>query len=122
MLPTTVLQPFVPGGPDFDSAKHFYRALGFTLDFESEAGDIAGFSCAAGKFLLSNAVFAGWNDNFMMSLTVPDLDAWWVHVEGLDLPGAFGVRAPMPPRLQPWGLTVAYVFAPGGPLWHIVQA
>jgi hypothetical protein len=121
MLPTSALQPFVPGGPDFALSKRFYLALGFTLDFESGAGDVASFSCDSGKFLLQNAAFEGWGDNFMMSLAVPDLDAWWAHIESLDLAGRFGVRAPLAPTIQPWGLTVAYVFAPAGPLWHIVQ-
>lgn len=123
MMPTTIaVRPFVPGGPDFEAARRFYTALGFTQDFVSDANDVAGFSCEGGSFLLQNAVFPGWNDNFMMSLAVADLDAWWTHIESLKLADAFDVGAPRPPAMQPWGLRVAYVFAPGGPLWHIVQA
>jgi len=120
--PTVALRAFVPGGPDFDMAMRFYEALGFRRDFLSDAGDVAGFSCEGGSFLLQNAAFPGWNDNFMMSLSVADLDAWWSHIDRLDLAGTFSVTAPRPPAAQPWGLRVAYVFAPGGPLWHIVQA
>jgi hypothetical protein len=122
MLPVANVQPFVPGGPDFGAAKRFYLALGFTLDFEAPDGSVAGFCCDGGRFLLQNAAFDGWNENFMMSMAVPDLDGWWVHIEGLDLAAQFGVRAPLAPAMQPWGLRVAYLFAPGGPLWHIVQA
>jgi uncharacterized glyoxalase superfamily protein PhnB len=57
----------------------------------------------------------------MMQLTVDDLDAWWTHVESLDLPAVFGVPAPKPPKLQPWGLRIAYVVDPCGVLWHIAQ-
>lgn len=123
MMPATLaLRPFVPGGPDFEVARRFYLALGFTQDFLSDAGDIAGFSCTGGSFLLQNASFLGWNDNFMMSLTVADLDDWWAHIDRLDLAGTFQVRLPQAPAMQPWGLRVAYLFAPGGPLWHIIQA
>lgn len=123
MMPATVaMRPFVPGGPDFEAAQRFYTALGFTLDFVSDAKDIAGFSCEGGSFLLQNAAFPGWNDNFMMSLAVADLDAWWAHIDSLKLAETFGVEAPRAPAMQPWGLRVAYVFAPGCPLWHIVQA
>lgn len=123
MIPaTTALRPFVPGGPDFDLAKRFYVALGFEILFESPAGDVVGLGCDSGSFVLQNAAFPGWNDNFMMSLIVPDLDAWWAHIASLDLPGQFGVRAPIGPKLQPWGLRVAYVFAPCGPLWHVIQS
>jgi uncharacterized glyoxalase superfamily protein PhnB len=56
-----------------------------------------------------------------MQLMVDDLDAWWVHIVSLDLPGKFGVRAPAPPEMQPWGLRLAYVFDPSGVLWHVAQ-
>ena len=56
-----------------------------------------------------------------MQLMVDDLDAWWAHIEALDLPGRFGVRPPTAPAMQPWGLRVAYVFDPAGVLWHIAQ-
>ena len=38
------------------------------------------------------------------------IDAWWEHVESLDLPRAFGVQPPRAPAMQPWGLRVGYVF------------
>ena len=57
----------------------------------------------------------------MMQLMVDDLDAWWAHIVGLDLPCRFGVQAPRPPAVQPWGLSVAYAFDPSGVLWHVCQ-
>ena len=57
----------------------------------------------------------------MMQLTVDDLDAWWSHIESLDLSKQFGVPEPKPPEMQPWGLRVAYVVDPAGVLWHIAQ-
>ncbi len=58
----------------------------------------------------------------MISLAVADLDAWWAHIDNLKLTETFDVGAPRASTMQPWGLRVAYVFAPGGPLWHIIQA
>jgi uncharacterized glyoxalase superfamily protein PhnB len=52
---------------------------------------------------------------------VDDLDAWWAHIEALDLPARFDVKPPKPPAAQPWGLRVAYLFDPAGVLWHIAQ-
>jgi hypothetical protein len=118
-LATVAIRPFVPGGKDYVLSKSFYEALGFTIDFD--AGEAAGLSCASGGFLLQNYWQEGWAGNFMMQLVVEDLDAWWAHIEALDLPGRFGVQPPRPPALQPWGLIVAYVFGPSGELWHIVQ-
>lgn len=54
-------------------------------------------------------------------LMVDDLDAWWAHVSSLDLPTRFGVPAPKPPKVQPWGLRIAYVIDPSGVLWHVAQ-
>lgn len=119
-LATTTLRPFVPGGRDFALSKRFYRALGFRLTFEGQ--DVAGLACDSGAFLLQNHYDADWAGNFMMQLVVEDLDAWWAHIQGLDLPGQFGVPAPKPPALMPWGLTIAYVVGPCGELWHIAQA
>jgi hypothetical protein len=119
-LSTSIVRPFIPGGKDYELSKRFYQALGFTQTFD--AGSVAGFFCDSGSFLLQNADIPGWADNFVMQLGVADLDAWWAHIESLDLPGQFGVKAPTPPALQTWGMTVAYVFGPCGELWHVTQA
>jgi hypothetical protein len=39
----------------------------------------------------------------------------------LDLGSRYEVRAPVPPRLEPWGLRVAYIFDPSGVLWHLAE-
>ena len=57
----------------------------------------------------------------MLQLMVDDLDAWWSHIESLDLPRHFGVPFPKPPAMQPWGLRVAYVVDPAGVLWHFAE-
>jgi len=72
-------------------------------------------------FILQRHYQEGWAGNFMMQLMVDDLDAWWTHIQGLDLPGKFGVQPPKAPLTQPWGLRVAYVYDPSGVLWHIAQ-
>jgi hypothetical protein len=119
-LATVAIRPFVPGGKDYALSRSFYEALGFDVDFEG--AEVTGFSCASGGFILQNYHHEGWAGNFMMQLVVENLDAWWAKIEALDLPGRFGVAPPRPPALQPWGLTLAYVFGPSGELWHIVQA
>jgi len=118
-LATSAIRPFVPGGKDYARSKAFYAALGFAIDFD--AGEVAGMSCDSGSFLLQNYHHDGWAGNFMMQLVVEDLDAWWAHIEALDLPGRFQVPPPKAPARQPWGLIVAYVYGPSGELWHVVQ-
>jgi len=119
-LISCAMRPFVPGGQDFALSKRFYQALGFTMTFEDES--IAGFRHDGGAFLLQDAYVKDWAENFMMQLMVEDLDAWWTHIDALDLPGSFAVPAPRAPAMMPWGLRIAYVFAPCAVLWHITQA
>lgn len=112
-----LVRPFLPA-KDFDLAKRFYETLGFEKVLDS---DVAIFRLGGGGFILQRYYQKDWADNFMMQLMVENLDAWWAHIQSLDLPGQFGVAQPKPPALQPWGLRVAYVVDPSGVLWHVAQ-
>ena len=114
---TEVARPFLPA-KDFDTSKRFYEALGFTKVLDSE---VAIFRMGASGFILQKYFQKTWAENFMMQLMVDDLDAWWTHIASLDLPTRFGVAAPKPPTMQPWGLRIAYLFDPSGVLWHVAQ-
>jgi catechol 2,3-dioxygenase-like lactoylglutathione lyase family enzyme len=114
---TELARPFIPTR-DFDRSRDFYVALGFQLLLDSE---VAIFAAGSGGFILQRHYEQGWAENFMMQLMVDDLDAWWAHIESLDLPGRFGVTPPRAPALQPWGLRIAYVVDPCGVLWHIAE-
>lgn len=112
------LRPFVPAR-DFQVSQQFYRELGFQV---APLGDkIAGVSIGNFGFLLQDFFVQAWADNFVMHMMVDNLEAWWAGISTLDLAGRFRVRAPRPPRLEPWGLRVAYVFDPAGILWHFAE-
>ena len=110
-------RPFVPT-KDLSQSKAFYEALGFTKVLD---GDIAIFEAGYTGFILQALYDEKWAQYTMMQLLVDDLDAWWTHIESLDLPKKFGVPQPKPPAMQPWGMRVAYVIDPAGILWHIAQ-
>ena len=110
-------RPFIPT-KDIDLSMRFYEALGFEKVAE---GEVVIFNIGQGGIILQRYYKEEWASNSMMSLIVDDLDAWWKHIESLDLPGNFGVPAPKPPERQPWGLTIAYVVDPAGVLWHFAQ-
>jgi len=111
---TDLARPFVPA-TDLDRSKAFYEALGFEKTLDSE---VAIFRTGVGGFILQRYHTA---EHFMMQLMVDDLDAWWAHIQALDLRAKFGVPAPQPPAMQPWGLRVAYLIDPSGVLWHVAQ-
>jgi hypothetical protein len=110
-------RPFLPA-KDHDLSKRFYEAIGFEKVLD---GEVAIFRVAAGGFILQRGYQKDWAENTMVQLLVDDLDAWWTHLQGLDLPGRFGVQPPKPPALQPWGMRVAYLYDPCGVLWHVSQ-
>jgi uncharacterized glyoxalase superfamily protein PhnB len=111
-------RPFLPA-KDFALSKAFYERLGFRKVLD---GEVAIFETGAGTgFILQDYFAQGWAENCMMQLMVDDLDRWWAHVQALDLQGGFGVPAPRPPAVQPWGLRVAYVVDPAGVLWHVAE-
>jgi catechol 2,3-dioxygenase-like lactoylglutathione lyase family enzyme len=112
-----VARPFLPAR-DFAVSRAFYEALGFKKELDAE---VAIFAIGGTSFILQNYYQEDWAGNFMMQLLVDDLDAWWSHIDGLDLPGRFAVRPPTAPALQPWGLRVAYVVDPSGVLWHVAE-
>ncbi len=115
---TESARPFLPA-LNFAKSKAFYNALGFVLEMDNN--EVAIFRIGATSFLLQNYYQKEWAENFMMQLLVDDLDAWWQHAVSLDLPTRFGVPAPKPPTMQPWGLRISYLVDPSGVLWHVAQ-
>ena len=96
---TELVRPFLPA-KDFDLSKRFYETLGFDKILDS---DVAIFKAGSGGFILQRYYQKDWAENFMMQLMVDDLDAWWEHINTLDLPGTFGVSPPKPPAISHGG-------------------
>lgn len=114
---TERIRPFLPS-KDFEASRDFYIALGFEMVLDSE---VAIFNAGSGGITLQRYYVKEWAENTMLQLLVDDLDAWWAHVQSLDLPGKFGVQPPKAPAMQPWGLRTMYVYDPAGVLWHVAQ-
>ena len=114
---TERIRPFLPA-QDFEQSRRFYEALGFEKVLDS---DVAIFNAGSGGFILARHYQKDWAENCMMQLMVDDLDSWWSHIAALDLPSSFGVRPARAPAVQPWGLRIAYLFDPGGVLWHVAE-
>ena len=105
---TESIRAFLPA-KDFETSKSFYESLGFRKLLD---GDVAIFGVGESAFVLQRYYQQEWAANCMMQLMVDDLDAWWAHIEKLDLPRLFGVPKPQPPAVQPWGLRIVYLVDP----------
>ena len=115
------LRPLVPA-KNFQASKRFYQQLGFKVDVEFPDGGGAILRLGSSTFILQNFYVKELAENFMMQLIVRDIDAWWQHIQAAKLNENFGVPAPKPPVMQPWGIVVSYVVDPSGVLWHVVPA
>lgn len=114
---TEVARPFVPA-KDFEVSRRFYLQVGFSLLLD---GEVAIFAIGQTSFILQNHFNKDWAENFMMQLMVDDVDAWWDHLNTLNLPGTYPTTSLRRPEVQPWGLKVSYLVDPSGVLWHIAQ-
>jgi uncharacterized glyoxalase superfamily protein PhnB len=104
---------------DFQVSKRFYADLGFEIMPLGDKLVHVGFGTFA--FLLQDHFVREWAENVMMHMMVNNLDQWWASIADLRLDSRYDVRAPRPPKLEPWGLRVAYVFDPSGVLWHFAE-
>ena len=115
------LRPFLPA-KDFQVSKRFYQQLGFKIDSEFRDGGGAILRFGSSTFILQNFYVKELAENYMMQIIVRDIDAWWKHIQAAKLDEKFGVQAPRPPVMQPWGILVSYVVDPSGVLWHVIPA
>lgn len=111
-----LIRPFVPAR-DFAASKAFYEAIGFRLEYADDS--IAIFEQDGAGFLLQNYHVAEFAENSMHQFFVRDLDGWWSRTECLV--ERFGVRAPIAPAMQEWGIRVGFLFDPSGVLWQISE-
>ena len=110
------IRPFVPA-KEFATSVAFYQALGFSATYQDSkiaVLDLGGFC-----FILQNFYVAELAANCMVQLAVRDVAAFWGSLPLAKVTARFNVKQPIPPSVQPWGLTVGYIFDPCGVLWHV---
>jgi hypothetical protein len=110
------VRPMVPA-KNLELSRRFYADLGFQQ--RPLTDDLVEMSLGPCTFLLQNYYVKDWADNFVIHLTVSNIQEWWDHIASLDLPGRYGVKT-SPPQNEDWGI-VAGLMDPAGVLWRFAQ-
>jgi len=112
------LKPFVPAR-DFELSKAFYEALGWAVRWSDDT--LALMEQGDRRFYLQRYYVKEWAENSMLHLTVEDAAACHRQIGELLRSGRFpGVRV-APPKQEPYGALVTYVWDPAGVLLHLAQ-
>ena len=111
------LKPFVPSGSNFELAKAFFIELGFNLAWDDSG--YAGFENGSSQFILQDYNQKDFAENFMLTVSVPDVVAFRAEVLKKQLPQKFGIRIGEVTN-QPYGQEVNIIDM-AGVCWHFVQ-
>lgn len=120
MLPSPVIdiKAFVPS-KDHKISKAFYADLGFTVNWSND--EISELQMGSFRFLLQKFYVPQHAGNFMMSLNVSNVDAWWEYIQQKEFTKKYPGIMCKAPQMQPWGIRVLYLSDPTGVLWHISE-
>jgi hypothetical protein len=111
------LEPFIPSGSNFESAKQLFQELGFHINWEVPG--YAGFQRDECRFILQyfdNVEFA---QNFMLSVKVGSVEEFRNDVLDKQLPEKYGIRIGAITQ-QPYGKEVNIIDI-AGVCWHFVE-
>ena len=111
------LSPFIPSGSDYEGAKQFFVALGFTITWD--AGGYAGFESGNCKFILQQYNDKAFAENLMLTVKVDDVAAFRNTVIEKQLPEKFGIKLGNVTQ-QPYGKEVN-IIDKAGVCWHFVE-
>src|SRR5688572_2857918 len=111
------LEPFVPSGADFESAKNFFHELGFTINWD--AGDCIGFEKDGCKFILQKYDEKDFAENFMVSVGISNAQEFWNEVNEKQLPQKFGIK--LGKQTQQPNVKKANIINLPEVCWHLVE-
>ena len=103
---------------DFERSKQFYVALGFTMS--SGWGGTADFELNGNRFRLQNYYVKDWAHNFMVVMSVEDVNGWYQRAKRIVASGEFeNVRIKPVETID--NALVLHVIDPSGVLLVFVQ-
>ena len=117
-LQASDLRTFVPA-QDFEVSKDFYLALGCDLEWSDDT--LALFALGDRRFYLQRYYVKEWAENCMLHVSVRDAADCFDKIKVLVDSGRFFGGRVAPPKAEPYGALVTYVWDPSGVLLHLAQ-
>lgn len=118
-LPTAQdVKVFVPT-KDHDESIRFYEALGWQCNWREDG--LAEIELSSVRLYLQRFYAKELAENFMIYVVVDDAEAWYHHAAKVVESGAFPTVRASPPKEEPYGALVTYVWDPCGVLLHFAQ-
>ena len=111
------LEPFVPSGSDFKTAREFFLEIGFTINWD--AGDYVGFQRDDCRFILQKYDAPEFAANLMFSVKVSSILEFQSLLKEKDIAQRFGIRI-SGIKQEPYGKELN-VIDPAGVCWHFVE-
>ncbi len=109
---------FVPT-KEFGVSLRFYEAIGWQRNWQEDG--LAEIELAGVRLYLQKFYAKEWAENFMIYIVVEDAQAWYEHVNAIIQDGDFPGTRVNPPKQEPYGAIVTYVWDPCGVLLHLAQ-
>src|SRR6202030_2009513 len=94
------MRPMVPA-KDLETSRQFYVDLGFRPRTLTDR--LVEMSLGPCSFILQSYYVQQWADNFVIHMTVSNLNLWWDHILRLDLPSRYGVKT-RAPQWEGWAM------------------
>ena len=117
-LQATDVRTFLPS-QDFALSQAFYEALGCEREWSDD--NLALLKLGPSRFYLQRGYAKEWAENTMLHVSVQDAAACFSAIRALLDTGKYPVARVAPPRAEPYGARVTYVWDPAGVLLHLAQ-
>ncbi len=117
MVKFNSIEPFVPGGSNFQESRQLFLEIGFSINWES--GGFIGFQREGCKFILQDFHDKHFAENLMLRMTVSNLDEFWKEILAKKLDKKFKIKLKEPTQ-YPYGREM-HLIDIAGVCWHIAQ-
>ena len=111
------LHSFIPSGKNYVQAQLFFEELGFENVYADDHMSI--FRNEGVEFFLQNFYNQDFQDNYMVAMSVEDLDGLWVHIKNKKLEEKYPIKV-ISHEETTWGRQILLI-DPAGVHWYITE-